>query len=451
MSTTSLRAFRIRLYEEHLEEASFLYEQRRALLEDEAISWMSLAAFELRLEAHLDALLLGGDLASELCREHASGGDSGELFAVTSVICRQTLASRLAEILEAVDEQEPERLRAVSDALKHELPDKWRLNCVRALEHGRAQLKPMLATVVGHRRYHSQGALRSAALQTVAERRAAVLWAIGRNRELDAIDVLRADYGSSLAHLAWTAVRAGLRLHDPVALDMLTSAAPDRLVATEVALAAGPTMVDTLLRYLHVNQSDPSVVMALGLLGEPSAIPRLLECLTHPLLAGAAAQALYLITGAPLFEHALIPEAVSREELFEKEWKAYQETGQLPRRGNGEPFGDHTQRLASDEDVWRAWMKSHAFRFSSDLRYRFGQPVTPGVLVDCIRSESFPKAYRSWVADELLVRYGIAMPFEGDMLVGNQLGILAQASTDAERAERQFEPGKWYFAGQAIE
>jgi len=47
---TSIRAFNIELYQEHLEEASFLYEQRLGLLNDPELTWKDLDEFEQRLK-----------------------------------------------------------------------------------------------------------------------------------------------------------------------------------------------------------------------------------------------------------------------------------------------------------------------------------------------------------------------------------------------------------------
>ena len=86
---TSLRQFNIELYEEHLEEAAALYEQRLALVDDPELSWLDLDDYDERLEAHLDALVIGAELALDVCREQVASGDAGSLYAAVSVFCRQ--------------------------------------------------------------------------------------------------------------------------------------------------------------------------------------------------------------------------------------------------------------------------------------------------------------------------------------------------------------------------
>ena len=60
MMGTSLDGFKVDIYREHLEEASALYDLRHALLAEPDREWRSLHDFEERLEAHLDALVIGG-------------------------------------------------------------------------------------------------------------------------------------------------------------------------------------------------------------------------------------------------------------------------------------------------------------------------------------------------------------------------------------------------------
>src|SRR5882672_6589088 len=96
-----LISFATGLYEEHLAEASFLYEQRRTLLEDREITWKDIGDFENRFEAHIDALMVGEDLALEVCRQQARKGDFGELHAAMRVCCRQRRSDLVFETIDA--------------------------------------------------------------------------------------------------------------------------------------------------------------------------------------------------------------------------------------------------------------------------------------------------------------------------------------------------------------
>src|SRR5207249_8093418 len=111
----SLRAFKIELYQEHLEEAAFLYQQRLALFRDPEISWRKIGEFEDRLEAHVDALVVGEELALEVCRARVKAGEPAELFPIVSVFCRQRRAEFLSELFAGVDLKDPEKIRPVED------------------------------------------------------------------------------------------------------------------------------------------------------------------------------------------------------------------------------------------------------------------------------------------------------------------------------------------------
>ncbi len=80
---TSMQSFRSKLYLEHLEEASFLFDQRINLRRISLHPWEDLAELEERLEAHIDALVVGGALATEVCRVRWREGDEG------GTVCRR--------------------------------------------------------------------------------------------------------------------------------------------------------------------------------------------------------------------------------------------------------------------------------------------------------------------------------------------------------------------------
>src|SRR5690606_24877313 len=105
------RRFLRSLHEEHLEEISSLYERRIGLLDDVEIDEEDIVDLEARLEAHLDALVVGAEPALELCAERALECDAGELFAALCVILRQgrqdLFEATLARFEREDDEGEP--------------------------------------------------------------------------------------------------------------------------------------------------------------------------------------------------------------------------------------------------------------------------------------------------------------------------------------------------------
>ena len=109
---TTIREFNVELYREHLEEASFLYEQRLAYLHDPEVNWPDLRDWEERFEAHIDALVVGGELALEVCRQQAAAGDAGEMHAALRVLCRQDRKDDAFRVLGALDPTDEGAVRA---------------------------------------------------------------------------------------------------------------------------------------------------------------------------------------------------------------------------------------------------------------------------------------------------------------------------------------------------
>ena len=58
--------FSSKLYLEHLEEASFLYEQRLDLLDDPELTWRDIEDFEDRFEPHIAGLVVRKELVLDV-------------------------------------------------------------------------------------------------------------------------------------------------------------------------------------------------------------------------------------------------------------------------------------------------------------------------------------------------------------------------------------------------
>ena len=438
------------LYEEHLEEASFLYDQRRRLLTDAELSWTQLADFEDRLEAHLDALVVGGDAAADACRRRTTEGDPGELFAAVSAFCRRRQAPLLAAVLKTLDYEDRERTTALTDALKYELPDEWEEFCVGALATANPALVAVLATTLAYRRLPVSDALLRALQSAHPDAAAALLWGVGRTARPATASMVGSFLRSDDRPTAAAAAYAALRLQSADVLGELLAAPADGPRARALAVAGGRRAVPILLAELDRPGSHSEAILALGLLGDLAAVRPLVNLLSDESAAGAAAEALYVITGAPLFEEVIVPDEIGEEELFPGELEEFRRRGELPRRPDGQPFGTVVRRLSRNASAWAAWLTANASRFIADRRYRSGALYSPAVLLECLKSTTFPKAYRAHVGEELLIRYAVDIAFDVDLPVRAQYRLLRAAESAIDRANRAFDAGRWYFAGRPI-
>ena len=447
MTSTAIRAdktdrgFRIGLYLEHLFEASFLYEQRLVLLDDPELTWLDLDEFENRFEAHIDALVVGGDLAFEVCRQQAREGDAGELHAAMRVLCRQRSFDTAVELLEALDPADEEKVAAAYRALCQEMPSDWLADMVRLIRRGNAGVDRVLVETIGYRRLMVGKQL--VALHRNGEWDSVLVRALGRLREPGA----QAPLGSILKKRGETIatgdlLMALLRLGDPAGVMYI-----EQNVAVVPSLAlplaiAGSRRAARALNEMALQRPLPEYGVALGLCGDPAALACLLGSLAVEELAGNAALGLYLLTGADLFVEVMIPEELTEDELFDDEIEAG-----VPA---STPSGTIVTTISTDVAAWRAWLEERRDEFQPGVRYRLGRRLSPAALVATLESTRLPRNVRQLAYEELVIRYRLDIPFESDMPVRMQLGVIAAYRRWCESHPAAFEEGKWYFAARLL-
>jgi HEAT repeat protein len=445
----SLHAFRVGILEEHLEEASFLYTQCRHMRLNAGKSWRLLENFEQRLELHLDALVIGGQLALDLCIVRAVEGDFGELFAAVCLYCRQNQAPLLAQVFNQLDTNDFDRTNAVADALKYELPLAWSPFVEQALNRQDDRLLPLLAVACGYRRMPCESALRLA-LERLPSPPMALIDALGRIRATSAADELKRVLSTSNPLLQSAALIALLRI------GRIESLHAHYLVAQKeswpritMGIAGDVSAAHALAQPLSSGQVDENSIFALGLLGVPSTLRDLHEYLEDPVLAPCAARAMNWICGADLFEDAFVAAPISEDELFPREIKAWRQYREVPLAADGKPFGLTERKLSVDSAVWHNWFASNISKFERQLRYRSGKPYAPIVLFENMAHPQGDGLLRKYAAEELAIRYGCDIPFETDMPVTQQVRALRAIRRWVREQDGTFQPGGWVVNGRS--
>jgi uncharacterized protein (TIGR02270 family) len=452
--TQAMVDFATGIYQEHLEEASFLYEheQRLTLFDDPEITWKDIEDFEERFEPHIDGLVVGGDLAIEVCKQQAKEGDFGELHAAIRVFCRQNQKELVLQILQELDPEDAEKMQAVSDALKHELPFSWQNEFIRMLSQGDPKLTCISAKLVGYQRLPAGKELLQALQRNNSDWLSTVIWALGRLREKDARALLI--FKNYLQHedasVRSAAALALLRIGEPQTINhCLRSAHSENWPLLPLGLGGNRSIVPVLLKRASDGKTSADCLTALGLLGDISPIEPLLNHLTNAELAESAATVLNLITGAEIYEEVFIPEEIDEDELFEEELEKFKQ-GQVPTRPDGQPFGTTITRLSQKPEDWQKWWAENKSRFDTGIRYRNGKPYSPACLLENLESEKSPCQVRQLAYEELVIRYGIDFPFETDMFVSQQKKAIAKYAEWIKANSNRFKEGAWYFAGQLM-
>jgi uncharacterized protein (TIGR02270 family) len=448
--TQAMVDFATGIYQEHIEEASFLYEQRLTLFDDPEITWQDIEDFEERFEPHIDGLVVGEDLALEVCKQQASEGDFGELHAAIRVFCRQNQKELVLQILQELDPEDAEKMQAVSDALKHELPGEWHEEFVQMLSEGDQKPIPILANVFGFRRLKAGTELLKTLETSPIDSLPKVIWALGQLGEQAARRPL-------LKYLVYEdeSVRSAtaltlLRLGEEQTINQCMQHAPSQSRPyIPLGLGGNRSAVNVLLEKAKAGNAEGDCLIALGLLGDIPAISTLVANLARQELARTAAAALNLITGAELYEEAFIPEEIDEDELFEEELEKFKQ-GQVPARPDGQPLGTTITRLSQKPEDWQKWWAENKSRFDPGIRYRNGKPYSPACLLENLESEKSPRQVRQLAYEELVIRYGIDFPFETDMFVAQQKRAIAQYADWIKTNGSRFKEGAWYFARQLI-
>jgi len=447
----SVQEFSRSFYIEHLEESSFLYEQRLTLFDDPEITWLDIEDFEERFEPHIDGLVVGEELALDVCRQQATEGDFGELHAAVRVFCRQDRKDLVLEVLEELDPEDAKSMQGFSDALKYEFPEGWQDDFFQMLPEDEPKSLPILADLFGYRRMKAGTALLKILGDIPAVVLPRVIWALGRLGDKAACPLLLRYLEHEEESVCSAAALALMRLGDQQTWTQCQQYARDKSwPLIPLGLGSDRSTVNVLLESAKTEEAKSDCLLALGLLGDLSAVDTLVGHLNNTELAESAATALNLITGAEIYEEAFIPEEIDEDELFEEELEKFKEEGELPTRPDGEPFGITIERLSQNPEDWYKWWAENRASFEASIRYRNGKPYSPACLLENLESEQSPHRVRQLAYEELVIRYGLDVPFEADMFVAQQKQALAKISQWVQSNGNRFQEGTWYFAGQPM-
>jgi hypothetical protein len=410
------------------------------------VPWTRIGDLEARLEAHLDALVVGESLALEVCRSRLKDGDAGELFAALCVACRRREAETLNDVWCTLDPADSAKVRAVTDALKLEMPVSWQGFCERAIHRGTPGVAPILSEVCGYRRIPLGHAIARSLPAIPDHPYANAVWALSRlPGSAVTVDALKGSLGSRSAAVRSAAVLGLLWKSSSLAVQACQRWALDEeWPCVSLALAGNRSALAALRERLATGRGTASSLRAAGLLGDLSTVRMLCEYLGDHELAECAAWALYWIVGAPLQENAFIEEVIQESELFDAERRALRERGEKPRRGDGTPFGRHVRRLSHDRHDWEQWLNRNQARFDPGPRYRHGALHSPTAVIRGLRETRAPHAMRQLAYEELSIRFACPVTFEADWPVEHQVAALQRMIAWAGSHAPPSAAGAWY-------
>jgi HEAT repeat protein len=244
--------------------------------------------------------------------------------------------------------------------------------------------------------------------------RRAALMALGRLGATDTVDdIARALEAPQLAEDAAVALlllgdRRGVDFHGQV---LSRGENTKTGVAGEiVGKYGGPNYLLLLLAAIDRNRDEClGAIQALGYLGDPRAVAKLIEATgaSSPRTRAVASHSLEILTG-----HA---ESIEEPQL----------------------------RTRSER-----WWRENSANFNDGVRYRSGRMMAPALLIERLGDDDFTTRRASY--DELVITSGINLPFDADGPWRVQL-THRQAWTEWWNAHRDSLPvGRWLFHGEIV-
>ena len=447
----AIRNFHRELYLEHIEEISFLYENRMVDLCSDQLQWHELQGDEERIDAHLDALVTGGQIALDIILELCHEGDLNAFYIAACLYCRHNDIRALFKFFSTVKLEQPELLNAIKDGLIQEWPQQWFASLVRYPFHDFPRLLPIFLPLYANRREPLDQQLYQIALHGGLLEQSQCLRSV---RHLHG--------GPVIPHETWQLSEEEspealqekalclLELADPYQiLDYFQKQLPEQ----NIPFAAISIATDErLARYIAHPQETPTAarVIAMGLTGLRDFVPPLLHYLRDEDITATAAQALQTITGAGLMSPLFIEEEWDEDELFADELKAFRD-GQPPQHPDGGPYGTREEVLSTDPVVWEHWLQQNAKHFKPGIRYRLGYPISPQTLVYTLSHPLSSRLVRYLSYEELALRYGATLPFNPEDWVSKQKLAISELNHWAKSVAQNFEPGDWYLHGQIMQ
>ncbi|MCI5221664.1 MAG: TIGR02270 family protein, partial [Candidatus Electrothrix sp. AR4] len=294
---------------QHAEDAAFLWLLRDSAVHEPHYDRKDLAELDNRVEAHLDGLRIAGDTGWEICKDALIYQEPGEIFAAAVLAFTSKNQERIDTVLEA-GSNEPELVRGTISALGW-LPWQEAEQYASTLAASDSpQLRAIgLAAYAIHRqdpgRFLTEGIssteplIKARALKAAGE--------LGRADLLRVVQLhLQDEDPKCRFYEAWSLALLGRNESLPVLQEIATSESryAENACATALRImpldAAHAWLRDLSQKKQGAEQGARLSVLGAGVLGDPVAVPWLIQTMEVPELARVAGEALSMITGLDL-------------------------------------------------------------------------------------------------------------------------------------------------------
>ncbi|OZG70949.1 hypothetical protein BTA51_22855 [Hahella sp. CCB-MM4] len=419
----SLSQFYQELYVEHLEEAAYLYDCLAPWRDDPEGSWQDCSDLEARLEAHIDALVIGDQTAEDIFIEMLDDADAGTIFTITCVLCRRRRTAAIGQVWEVLagnpedkpandggePEEEPDeeliaKLQAVSLALVQEYPRKLHSRLAKLLNSRHSNLLPMVAEAACRTDYVDTKGAENLLANSPSWYLPEAVRLLGNNGLPGLNDLISPLLQHNNPTVRQEAAIALLKLGSAEVIPLMQNEL--ETFALPLALAGDHASIQSLIDNLSPEQASVEQLYVLGLSGELSAVKPLVLAMYNEELAPVAATACQLILGANLYGEVFVKETFSEEDLFPEELESFKK-GESPKHPAGQDYGENMEVINPDPEVWRAWLRENRGGFDLQHSYVLGQVLSKQALLHAIVFPRLPSELRRRLADKLAIQFKI--------------------------------------------
>jgi uncharacterized protein (TIGR02270 family) len=356
---------------QHAEEAAFLWLLRNHGVQAPHYSLADLAHLDGRVESHIDGLRIAGDEGWEIVTNELPWEEAGELFTASVLAVEGDNEKRMHTVTEAaISEYElslglisalgwlpfDQISRHVHHLLSADDPDIRRMGLAASAVHGHDPGQPLINALPD-----GDIQLRARALKAVGE--------LGLEQLLPVLIEHLTDRNEKCRFFAaWSAARFQAPPSVPVLQRIaeqggLYSERSCKMALRNMAFHDACSWLEDLSRQKELQRL---ALKGYGALGDPMAVPLLIQAMDNPGLARVAGESLAMITGVNIADQDL-----------EGEWPQGVETGPT------ETAGDEDVEMDPDEDLpWpeaeliEQWWRQNKRSFQNGERYLLGKPIS---------------------------------------------------------------------------
>ncbi|MBT8439896.1 MAG: TIGR02270 family protein [Gammaproteobacteria bacterium] len=363
------------IYEQYVEQASFLWILRSIAVEQPHYNAADLLELEQRIEAQLDGLMTAVEDAWDICVQALELEEPGEVFTAAVIAFRSHDVSKIQKVIEVglANDETVKGLISAMGWLPGELVHPWINKFLTSKDLNHKYLALAACSV----RRENPGEYLNKILERDDCKQHEKLYAralrlIGELRRLDLMshlsEALSAEQKDIKFWSNWSAILLGNRAAASNLETYVFNTGVHQVNAINIAFRVLPIeQARSWISKLAADQNqNRSVIQATGVLGDPHAVNWLVAKMRDPLSARLAAESFTYITGLDLEQNKLVaetPPAISAQPNDETD--------------DDDVSLDEDENLPwpDPEKVSSIWMRQGQ-SFISGQRYFMGKPIT---------------------------------------------------------------------------